>query len=219
MSLNQFLYAKLPYDYIKQIDPVTTLVYPIEGLFIPGNLPVSNVKELVEYSKSNPGKVFFGSLGTGGSPHLVPEWIARNTGANLTHIPYKGLPDLMRAFTADDIQMMFLSLGNVRSTRHVGMLFIDFERPDRFRVNGEASIDPEDPLLGEFVGAQMIVRVAVREAFPDCSRYIPKMELRELSRFIPREGAIAPVPDWKRSDWARDALPAAEMVDERSHAD
>ena len=145
MSLNQFLYAKLPYDYIKQIDPVTTLVYPIEGLFIPGNLPVSNVKDLVEYSKSNPGKVFFGSLGTGGSPHLVPEWIARNTGANLTHIPYKGLPDLMRAFTAGDIQMMFLSLGNPN--------FIENIKTGRMKAlffNGSRnSILPDVPTMAE----------------------------------------------------------------------
>lgn len=102
---------------------------------------------------------------------------------------------------------MFLSLGNVNETSHVGLLFIDFFEPNRFRVNGEASIDPDDPLLREFPGAQMIVRVRVREAFPNCSRYIPKLALIEPSRFIPKEGEIAPVPDWKRSDWACDVLP------------
>lgn len=102
---------------------------------------------------------------------------------------------------------MFLSLGNVLATQHVGMLFIDFQDPERFRVNGEASIDPEDPLLDEYPGAQMIVRVSIREAFPNCSRYIPKMDLRETSRFMPKAGEAAPIPDWKKSDWARDVLP------------
>lgn len=105
---------------------------------------------------------------------------------------------------------MFLSLGNVRSTRQVGLLFIDFQTPNRFRVNGEASIDPDDSLLAQFPGAQLIVRVRVREAFPNCSRYIPKMEVREVSRFLPKEGEAPPVPEWKQSDWARDVLPGDE---------
>lgn len=102
---------------------------------------------------------------------------------------------------------MFLSLGNVQATRQVGMLFIDFQDPDRLRVNGEARIDPYDPLLAEYPGAQMIVRVTIREAFPNCSRYIPKMELREMSRFLPRADVSAPTPDWKQSDWAKGVLP------------
>lgn len=102
---------------------------------------------------------------------------------------------------------MFLSLGNVRATRQVGMLFIDFQDPERFRVNGEASVDPADPLLVEFRGAQLIVRVSIREAFPNCSRYIPRMEIAEMSRFLPKTNEAAPVPDWKRNDWARDVLP------------
>ncbi len=112
LSLNQYLYSKLPYDYIKDIDPVTTLVYPMEGLYLHASVPVSNLGELIAYSKANPGKLNYASLGTGGSPHLVGEWIVKNTGASLTHIPYKGLPDLMRAYTAGEVHMMFLALGN-----------------------------------------------------------------------------------------------------------
>ena len=112
LSLNQYLYSKLPYDYIRDLEPITNLVFPYEGLFLSSSIPASNMRELVAYSKANPGKLNFGSLGIGGSPHLVPEWVAKNTGASLTHIPFKGLPDLMRAFTADEIHMFFLSLGN-----------------------------------------------------------------------------------------------------------
>ena len=112
LSLNQYLYSKLPYDYIRDLDPITNLVFPYEGLFLTASIAANNLRELVAYSKANPGKLNFGSLGIGGSPHLVPEWIAKNTGASLTHIPFKGLPDLMRAFTAGEIHMFFLSLGN-----------------------------------------------------------------------------------------------------------
>jgi predicted pyridoxine 5'-phosphate oxidase superfamily flavin-nucleotide-binding protein len=102
---------------------------------------------------------------------------------------------------------MFLSLGNFAKNPHVGLLFIDFQKPNRFRVNGDASIDPDDPLLAEYPGAQMIVRIHVREAFPNCPRYIPKMHVDEMSRFIPKVGEIAPFPEWKQSDWACDVLP------------
>jgi hypothetical protein len=71
-----------------------------------------------------------------------------------------------------------------------------------------ASIDPSDPLMAEFPGAQFIVRVQVREVFPNCPRYIHRYQLVERSKFVPRGATPPPVPDWKRSDWAYDALPA-----------
>jgi len=111
------------------------------------------------------------------------------------------------AFPDYDGNGMFLSLGNIESTAQVGMLFIDFEHQKRLRVNGEATVNLHDPLLTSFPGARLIVRVSIREAFPNCSRYIPKMTLVEESRFLPKIGEEAPVPDWKQSEWASDVLP------------
>lgn len=109
---------------------------------------------------------------------------------------------------------MFLSLGNTLVNPHVGLLFIDFQKQDRFRVNGEASLHPQDPLLGEYPGAKLIVRVKVREAFPNCPRYIPKMKVEEMSRFIPKLNEPTPVPEWKRSEWACDVLPADDPAND-----
>jgi len=53
-----------------------------------------------------------------------------------------------------------------------------------------------------------VVRVRVREVFPDCPRYIHKLQPVEASKYVPRAGCTSPVPDWKRSDLARDVLPA-----------
>jgi predicted pyridoxine 5'-phosphate oxidase superfamily flavin-nucleotide-binding protein len=105
---------------------------------------------------------------------------------------------------------MFLSTGNLAVNPHVGMLFIDFvaKRPSRLRVNGSASIEDGD---GSFAGAQFVVRVAVTQVFPNCPRYIHRMELVERSRFVPEANREAPVPDWKRSDWACDVLPAGDQ--------
>ncbi len=145
LSLNQYLYSKLPFDYIRDIDAVTDLVYPIEGLYLNASVPANNLAELVAYSKAHPGTLNYGSLGIGGSPHLVPEWIVRNTGASLTHIPFKGLPDLMRAFTAGEVHMMFLSLGNPN--------FIENIRSGKMKVmffGGQRnSIIPEAPTMAE----------------------------------------------------------------------
>ena len=112
LSMNQYLYSKLPYNSIKDIDPVTNLVFLIEGLFMNNSVPANSLRELVAYSKANPGKINFGSVGNGSSGHLVPEWIMKHTSASFTHIPYKGFPALMQAFTVGEIHLMFFGLGN-----------------------------------------------------------------------------------------------------------
>jgi uncharacterized protein len=119
---------------------------------------------------------------------------------------YKGgMPGFVRvtgpselAFPDYDGNGMFKSLGNVLVNRSVGILFIAMHgKPQRLRVNGEATVHGDDPLLAETVGAQLIVRVAARAIFPNCPRYIPTMELIEPSIYAPRSGCEAPEPAWK----------------------
>ena len=102
---------------------------------------------------------------------------------------------------------MFLSAGNAQRNPHVGLLFIDFESPQRLRLNGMATIEPAtsvDPLYPE---AQFVIRVKAREVFPNCPRYIHRYQLVERSRFVPHEGIETPVPAWKQFEWAKDVLP------------
>jgi hypothetical protein len=78
------------------------------------------------------------------------------------------------------------------------MLFIAMHgKPQRLRVNGEAKVSDSDPLLVQTVGAQLIVRVAVRAIFPNCPRYVPTMQLVEPSIYAPRAGCEEPEPAWK----------------------
>jgi uncharacterized protein len=116
------------------------------------------------------------------------------------------------AFPNYDGNGMYLSMGNLLANPHVGMLFIDFvsPRPARLRVNGTAGIDEHDELLGQYPGAQFVVRVRATQVFPNCPRYIHRMALVERSRFVPRADGVAPVPDWKRSAWACEVLPAKD---------
>lgn len=105
---------------------------------------------------------------------------------------------------------MFLSLGNITAGSPVGLLFIDFEGGSRIRVHGMARVSADDPLLGSWPGAQLVIRIEVTHVFPNCGRYIHRYTLAERSRFVPRRGRRTPVPAWKRTDWAADVLPAGD---------
>jgi len=110
------------------------------------------------------------------------------------------------AFPSYDGNGMFRSAGNVSVNPHVGLLFIDFESPKRLRVSGQASIDEDDPLRDEFVGSQLVVRVRTEAIFPNCPRYVHKMQIVEASIYVPREQYTPPVPNWKRRPEFREVL-------------
>jgi predicted pyridoxine 5'-phosphate oxidase superfamily flavin-nucleotide-binding protein len=97
--------------------------------------------------------------------------------------------------------------GNALVNPHVGLLFIDFETPKRLRVNGTATVSANDPLLEEFPGAVFVVRVRAERIFPNCPRYIHKMQVVEESVYAPRPNYTPPVPAWKTFDAFKDALP------------
>jgi predicted pyridoxine 5'-phosphate oxidase superfamily flavin-nucleotide-binding protein len=105
---------------------------------------------------------------------------------------------------------MYLSMGNAVENRHVGLLFIDFENQKRLRVNGDAQLCAANLAEPGFSEAQFVVKIAVRQVFPNCPRYIHKMQRVEPSKFVPRPQLTTPVPGWKRMDWACDVLPASD---------
>lgn len=114
------------------------------------------------------------------------------------------------AFPDYDGNGIFMSAGNILSHPKVGMLFIDWQRQHRMRLNGSASIDFDDELVGSFPGARFVVRVRAEEVFPNCPRYIHRMELIERSPFVPQEACEAPEPQWK--DYFEDVLPADQQA-------
>lgn len=114
------------------------------------------------------------------------------------------------AFPSYDGNGMFLSMGNISGNNKVGLLFIDFQTPHRLRVHGTASIDRNDPLLAEFAGAQLIVRVAISEIFVNCPRYIHQYQRLKTSKYVPQANGEAPLPQWKRIDVLQDVLTEAD---------
>lgn len=134
---------------------------------------------------------------------------------------YKGgLPGFVRVVDSRTLAIpdydgngMYRSWGNVLVNPQVGLMFLDFENQNRIRVNGTAQVSASDPLLAEFPGSVLIIRVTATRIFPNCPRYIHKMQLVEYSEFAPRPEYIPPVPDWKTFDVFRDSLPARDRPD------
>ena len=134
---------------------------------------------------------------------------------------YKGgLPGFVRVLDERTLALpdydgngMYRTWGNVRVNPRVGLLFLDFEQPKRLRVNGTASIALDDPLRGEWPGCVFVVRIAAERIFPNCPRYLHRMQLLEHSAYAPRPDYTPPVPAWKTYDSFRDALPARDRGD------
>ena len=118
------------------------------------------------------------------------------------------------AFPSYDGNGMYLSVGNAVVNPHVGLLFIRFDERRRLRLNGDASVEDDDPLVAEYPGAQLVVRVRATQVFPNCPRYIHEYSLVERSRFVPKQESEPPVPRWKRSDWACDVLPEGDPAND-----
>jgi uncharacterized protein len=136
---------------------------------------------------------------------------------------YKGgLPGFVRvlddrtlAIPDYDGNGMYRTWGNVVLNPHVGLLFLDFENPKRLRVNGTAQVREDDPLRGEYPGSAFIVRITAARIFPNCPRYVHRMQLIEHSVHAPRPDYTPPVPAWKTYEVFRDALPARDRSDEK----
>jgi len=115
-------------------------------------------------------------------------------------------------FPAYDGNGMFKSMGNAAETGKVGLLFIDFETPNRVRVQGSVALSEDDPEMARYPGAKMIARVAVESCFLNCARYIHKHARVEASPYVPDAKGAQPHPSWKRIDLVQDALPEAERA-------
>ncbi len=89
-ALNAALYPKMPYDPFRDFAPISLTALYANLVTVHASLPVRNWKELVALSKRTPGGIGYGSSGTGSTQHLTGEWLKRNAGIDLLHVPYKG---------------------------------------------------------------------------------------------------------------------------------
>ena len=127
IAINPSLYAKMPYDPVKDLVPVTLAADALNVLVVHPTLPVKNVKELIALARARPGQLYFGSSGPGATDHLAGELFNMLTGTKMVHVPYKGGAPAMLDLMSGNIQLIFAtvstSIGQIKGgkIRALGM--------------------------------------------------------------------------------------------------
>jgi tripartite-type tricarboxylate transporter receptor subunit TctC len=109
-GINATLYKDLPFNFIRDIQPVAGLVRAPNVMEVPATLPVKSVAEFISWCKANPGKVNMASSGSGTSVHLSGELFKTMTGCSMLHVPYKGAGPALPALIAGEVHVMFDNL-------------------------------------------------------------------------------------------------------------
>ena len=113
LTTNVVMYKKLNFDPAT-FEPLAIMTSIPNTLTLRLDLPAASVAELIAYAKANPGRLNFGSQGVGTTPHLTGELFARVTGAELTHVPYRGTAQAVNDLVAGNVDMLFFQLDSVR---------------------------------------------------------------------------------------------------------
>jgi len=107
-AINPSLYGKrLQYDTMKDFDPIVGVEKSTIYLGVAKNIPVTNVQEMIAYVKANPGRVNYGSAGAGTTSHLAMEMLKKATGMQMTHVPYRGMANVIQDMLGGNLQFAF----------------------------------------------------------------------------------------------------------------
>ena len=106
-TINTTVYRNLGWDLLRDFAPVGRFATSPLVVVVNPALPVKSMSELVSYAKANPGKLNYGSAGSGTAPHLAGEWFALNAGVNMVHVSYKGSGPSVTALVANEVQLSF----------------------------------------------------------------------------------------------------------------
>lgn len=138
MPLLPFLYGKLPFDVMRDFDPVTNVVYTALALVVHPSAGANNLKELIAAARAKPGVFNYASLGPATTANLLLGWLKKQENLDMTHIVYKGPPDLFRAMLAGESHITYLGVGG----------FINFHKAGKLRVIAMSG-DKRSPLMPE----------------------------------------------------------------------
>ena len=106
-SVHQALNPKLPFDPLKDFAPVVALARSDSVVVVHPSVPAESMKDLVAYAKANPGRINYASAGKASPGHLTAEYFVRQTGVQLTHVPYKGNAEAIRSVLTGETQLFF----------------------------------------------------------------------------------------------------------------
>ncbi len=146
LAINTSMYDKLSYDPVKELDPITLVASSALVLLAHPGVKASTIRELIDYSKANPGKLHFSSIGSGTSSHLAGELFKSTTGADMVHVPYKGSSPALIALLGGQVELMF-------STMIAGMPHIQTGKTKALAVTtkARAAVLPNVPTIAETV--------------------------------------------------------------------
>jgi tripartite-type tricarboxylate transporter receptor subunit TctC len=121
LTTNVSLYKKLNFDPAA-FEPIAIMTTIPNALVVRKDFPANTVAELIAYAKANPGKINYGSQGTGTTPHLTAELFARMTGTQLTHVPYRGTAAAVNDLVAGHLDLLFMQIDAVREHFQAGKI-------------------------------------------------------------------------------------------------
>ncbi len=113
VSMLPHLYSKLPFDPARDFEPVTNVAYLASVLAVSPAVAADSVSQLAAVARAKPGGLNYGSIGVGSPPQMVVEWINKQYGMGLVHVPYKSAPTLVQALVANEIQVAYFGLINL----------------------------------------------------------------------------------------------------------
>lgn len=122
VNINPSLFPKLPYDTLKDLEPLTYAVVTPHVLVVHPSLPVKNLKELLDHARARPGRLSYGSVGNGTSFHLGMEQLKKLSGTFIVHIPYKGMGPVLNDLLANTVQLAFANPPNAAPMIQAGRL-------------------------------------------------------------------------------------------------
>ena len=122
MVINPHVFAKLPFDPLKDFTPIGKIGNATLILVANPNAPVKTVADVVTVSKATPGGLSFGTSGTGGTPHIAGELLKMRTGANLTHVPYKGGGQALTDVVGGSIPLVYTAVAGAHGFVKSGKL-------------------------------------------------------------------------------------------------
>jgi len=144
LAINPTLYGNLPFDPVRDFQPITQAVNSTNVLVVHPSLTANNVKELIAYAKTAPGKLLYGSSGVGGAGHLAGELFATLAGVKLTHVPYKGGGPVMIDLIAGQVPCVFATAATAIPHMRAGKI-----RPLGVTTLKRAGMLPDIPTIAE----------------------------------------------------------------------
>jgi tripartite-type tricarboxylate transporter receptor subunit TctC len=122
LAINRAILPKVPYDAVKDVQPIAQTNWSNQLLAVAPSLPVKSVRELLDHAKANPGKLLNGSSGNGTPGHLAGELFKQMAGVQIVHVPYKGGAQAMTDMMAGQVHLIFESMSSISPHHRAGRL-------------------------------------------------------------------------------------------------